>query len=374
MNIPQSINGDGMNLSSPIVQSILNGNGGRFDLPSSSINVQGNEYTNYINNYYSTRVEKVMEPIPMYNNMMYNGYPMYGGYHQTPQTMYVNGQPQMMGYQKPFEMMMNPPQQQMQYGGYQQPSYYGNYVPGMIYNPYAIRAQQEAMKAARAEQCRQQSEVFKTLSKCCHANLGDKDEFEDFEQHLRDRWDYVPEEDLEKKLKENPEYEEIEKYVRLCAIGEKSVRPTPEYNYAFANFFNKKVEERQKEFPDNMSLAEFLDKAHILYIDALRRNYLRGMADGKKQYDSSKYRNLIRQSNGGLSSYFNSILRGRTPNPTSVNVGDMTIDLPTRPGDKSKINVNCPFSEYDEALDKFFQAIDKDNSTAAYLTSNGGGT
>lgn len=365
MNIPQGIPGDGLNISSPIVQSILNGNGGRFDLPSTSISERGNEYVNYVNNYYSNRVEKVMEPIPMYNNMMYNGYPMYGGYQ--PQTMYVNGQQQIMGYQKPFEAMMNPPQPV-----YGQQSYYGNYVPGMVYNPYAVKAQREAMKAARAEQCRQQSEVFKAISRCCHANLGDKDEFEDFEQHLKDRWEYVPEEDLEKKLKENPDYEEIKHYVKLCAIGEKSVQPVPEYNYAFANYLNKRVEDRQKEFPDNMSLAEFLDKAHILYINALRNNYLRGTTDGKKQYDSSKYRNLVRQSNGGLSSYFSSILRGRTPNPTTVNIGDMTIDLPTRPGDKSKINVNCPFSEYDQALDKFFQAIDKDNSTATYLTGGGG--
>lgn len=358
MYVPQSISGDGMNLSSPIVQSILNGGGGRFDLPSNS----SSDYTNYVNNYYSNRVEKTTEPIPMYNNMMYNGYPMYGGGYQQP--MYVNGQPQMMGgYQQPFQQMMNPPQQQ---------SYYGNNVPGMIYNPYALKAQQEAIRAAKSEQFRQQSEVFKKLSRCCHASLGDKDKFEDFEQHLKDRWEYVPEEDIEKKLKENPMYDEILHYTKLCAISDKILQPVPEYNYAFADYLNKRVEERRKEFPDDMSLAEFLDKAHILYINALRNNYARSTVNGKKQYDSNKYKNLIRQSNGGLSSYFNSILKGKTPNPTSLNLGDMTIDLPTRPGDKSKINVTCPFNEYDQALDKFFQAIDKDNSTATYYTGGGG--
>lgn len=387
---------EGMNLSSPIIQSILAGNNGRLEGSGMS--------DDYIKNYYDARTEHIEEYTPMYNNqqMMYGyqpqmycqpqyqptyGYPqqmMYQNQYQQPQMLYQQGYPQpVTGYQQPmtayingqptvlsggdqFSTFMNPP------GSNQ--SYYANYVPGMNYNSYLFKAQQDAARAAREEFARKQSDTMKTISRCAHAVKGDKDKFEDFDKFLDETYNYVPEKTLEEQLKENPDYEEYMKYAHLEDLYYKAMYNIQNpWNVPAVREFNRKIDEVREEFPDDMGLAEYLSKCHKLYFKGLKYQYAKKINDGSRLYDSKKFRELIRQSNGGLGNYFNSILKGKRPDPTSINVGDLTIDLPLGPNDKPRFNVTCPFEddEYNEAFNKFFDAIDQDHSTVNYYLNGG---
>lgn len=215
------------------------------------------------------------------------------------------------------------------------PYYTNNYVYA---NPYQVLQQQKAMEAARKEQQRNYIDALRSISRNVHNSLHDI-EGKELEEFLDNNYNY----EVESKEFEEM-YQEWCLYTKLANL--KPIQP----NYAFLNYADKIRQKNKEEYPDDMSLAEYLNKAGNLYMDALMEQNQRRLRNGKLKYDSSGYRSLI-DLHKSASSYFNSLLTGRTK---SVDIGDLEIQLPTN-GEKPKMVVNMPskFQEYAERRAKF---------------------
>ena len=218
------------------------------------------------------------------------------------------------------------------------PYYTNNY---MYYNPYQALQQQKAMEAAKKEQERNYMDTLKSISKNVHESLHDI-EGKDLEGFLDANYNYE---------EESKEFEEM--YQQWCLYTKLANLKPVQPNYAYINYANKIREKNKSEYPDDMSLAEFLNKAGNLYMDALMEQNQRRMRDGKLKYDSNGYRNLI-DLHRSASSYFNSLLTGNTK---SVDIGDLEIQIPSN-GEKPKMVVNMPskYQEYAERRAKFINA------------------
>lgn len=223
--------------------------------------------------------------------------------------------------------------------------YYGGY--NLYMNPYLYQQQLIAQEAAQREQVRRQCDLMKTLSTIVHKGLGDIDKFENFEDHLT-QYDPI--------TIDNEAYQEELHYNKLC-----NLKPIPP-PYAFYAYCNKVREEYQKKFPDNMRLADYLDNAGELYIEALMTKAKERNRNGKLQYDTSQYKKIL-ESHRSTSSYFNSLLSGEMT-ANKINIDDMEIQLPSNPEDKARMVINTPshMQEYAARKQQFLNAILK-NST-----------
>jgi len=212
-------------------------------------------------------------------------------------------------------------------------------------NPYALLQQQKAMEAARKEQLRQQSETMKSISRMVHQSLGDMDG-EELERYL-EIYDYETE---NKELIELAE--QVREYNRLANL--KPVTP----NYAYINYFNRVSESFKKNYPDNMSLSEYLDKAGELYRQSLIYMYERREKNGKLKYDSDQFNKLV-DLHRTSSSYFNGILTG---NNNSVDIGDLEIKIPDGERPKMVLNMPSKLQEYAARKQAFIQACLNSNT------------
>ena len=229
------------------------------------------------------------------------------------------------GYNQPFSTYMN------------SPYYTNNYS---YYNPYAMIQHQKAMEAARKEAIRKQSDVMKSISRNVHAALGDLDD-KQMEEHLR-QYDYETHDTELEELRE-----QFRLYVKLGNL--KPVQP----NYGYLAYCQKISKSYKDRFPDDMSLADFLENAGVLYREALIEMNERKQRDGKLKYNSDSFKNLV-DLHRTSSSYFNGILTGKEK---SIDIGDLEIRIPDN-GDKPKMVLNMPskFTEYQERRQQFIQA------------------
>lgn len=228
----------------------------------------------------------------------------------------------------PFSAFMNSP-------------YYTN---NFVYNnPYAAMQRQRAEEAARKEQSRKQGDMFKSITKQVHKALGDMDD-QQLNDFVEEKYDYdkVITALTEKK-------EELDLYRKLG-----SLQPTPP-NYAYLNRAANISKSYKDRFPDNMSLAEYLDKAGELYREALMDMNKRAQKDGKLKYDSGRFNNIV-DMHRDASSYFNKILTGQQ---SSIDIGDLEIRLPDgESGDRLSIVPTMPskLQEYAERKRQFLEA------------------
>lgn len=228
----------------------------------------------------------------------------------------------------PFSAFMNAP-------------YYTN---NFVYNnPYAALQRQRAEEAAKKEQARKQGDMFKSITKQVHKALGDMDD-EQLDKFVEDKYDY---DKVHKAISELRE--ELELYGSLTRL-----QPIPP-NYAYlakAANISKSYKDR---FPDDMSLAEYLDKAGELYREALIDLNKRAQRDGKLKYNSSRFNSIV-DMHRDSSSYFNKILTGQQQ---SIDIGDLEIRLPDgESGDRLSIVPNMPsrIQEYAERKRQFLEA------------------
>ena len=217
------------------------------------------------------------------------------------------------------------------------PYYTNNYS---YYNPYAMLQRQKAMEAARQEAIRKQSDVMKSISRNVHKALGDLNE-EQMEEHLK-QYDYET---------HNHELQELAEDVRLYNKLANLVPVQP--NYAYIAYCNKISASYKEKYPDDMSLAEFLDKAGELYRDSLIEMNERKQRDGKLKYNSNGFKDLV-DLHRNSSSYFNGILTG---NQKSIDIGDLEIKIPDN-GNKPSLVLNMPskLTEYQQRRQQFIQA------------------
>lgn len=230
------------------------------------------------------------------------------------------------GNNVPFNQFMNSPYYNNSYG----------YV-----NPYTLIQQQKAMEAARKEAERNQIDTMKHISRIVHKSLKDI-EGEELETFLDNTYNY---EEASKEFEEL--YQQYMSYIKLSNL--KPVQP----NYAYVNYANAVSAKNKARFPDDMSLADYLDKAGELYMEAIIAQNERRERNGKLKYDSNKYRSII-DLHRSTSSYFNSLLTGKTK---SVDIGDLEIQIPPN-GEKPKMVVNMPskYNEYKDRRARFINA------------------
>lgn len=224
--------------------------------------------------------------------------------------------------------------------------YYGGYNLNM--NPYLYQQQLAAQEAAYKEQLRQQSDIMKSLSTTVHKGLGDIDNYENFEAHL-EQYDPV--------MIDNDAYQEELHYNKLCNL--QPIQP----NYAYLAHCAKVREENKRRFPDTMGLADYLDNAGELYLEALTEKAKARNRNGKLQYDTDQYKKIL-ESHRSSNSYFNSLLTGGMSS-SSINIDDMEIQLPSDPEDKTKIVITAPshMQEYAARKQAFLNEILKNAST-----------
>lgn len=319
----------GFNYGSPTVNYVM---GGMNSIPpnpiGNTLNIGGQGYNNYNpaayqQQAYYNQYGQMQYSQPMYNNQSipqqsYNNNP----YTQQPIAGYNSyySQPQAQGYN----------------------SYYGGY--NYLMNPYLMQQQQKAAEAAYKEQIRQESDIFKTVSRIVHKSIGDIDEYEDFDKFLT-QYDpvEVQQEDREEELK----------YNKLANLV-----PNQSGDYYIQNCA-KISENYKKDYPDSMGLFDFLNNAGTLYRNAVIEQTNAINRNAKLQYDTDSYKKIL-ESHRSSSSYFNSLLTGGTPS-SKITVDDMEIELPSSPGDSTKIVVNCPshLKEYASRKQAFLDNIMK---------------
>lgn len=253
-------------------------------------------------------------------------------------TLNIGGQ----GYNyNPTMMQQNLYQQQygMPQNGFMG-GYYGGYNLSM--NPYLYQQQIRAQEAAFKEQERRQSDMMKNLSKIVHKGIGDIEQFENFDDHLK-QYDPV--------TYNTEEHQEELNYDRLSRL--RPVQP----NWNYINHCNRVQEENKKRFPDNMGLSAYLEHAGELVVEALFEKAKQRNRNGKLQYDTDQYRKIL-ESHRATSSYFNSLLTGGMTS-TKINIDDMEVELPSNADDKARIVVNCPshMQEYASRKQAFLQSI-----------------
>lgn len=241
-------------------------------------------------------------------------------------------------------MQQNPMMSNGMMGGY-----YGGY--NLTMNPYIYQQQLKAQEAAMKEQQRLQCDLMKRLSTVVHKGLGDIDKFENFEDHLK-QYDPIS--------IDNEAYKEEMLYNKLSKL-----QPV-QTNYAFIMHCNRVHEMNQKRFPNDMGLADFLDNAGELYLEALESKARERNRDGKLQYNTEQYKKIL-EAHRSSSSYFNSLLAGGMSS-TKINIDDMEIQLPSNPNERPSIVVNTPshMQEYAARKQAFLNEITK-NATNLQL-------
>lgn len=156
--------------------------------------------------------------------------------------------------------------------------YYNNTYNG-YYNPYLVQRQREIEEAQQRENIQQQADIWKKLSRGCHAALGS--DIEDMEEHLK-RYDPVP-------VEQHQEEEHYNTLVNLALHGN-------DYNARVFNAIesNNRLYEKNKErFPDTTSLSDFMANAGELYAEAMMRETKEQEKDVGRLYNSAQYKKLI---------------------------------------------------------------------------------
>lgn len=191
------------------------------------------------------------------------------------------------------------------YGGY----YTGNYNK---YNPYYLQQQQEIQLAQQREAQRTESSLFKRLYKASSTCLG----LEVTEEALS-QFDPQFEEDITAGLN----HEELQKYYSLqqreqymnyhqqqiIAMQGNGVPCVSSEGAAYNNAYHQMFEKAKKEIPDDVGLAEYLEKyAPKKLMEAYEADQKRAQADLTKLYNKSDYNELIKTNRSMFgSSVFN---------------------------------------------------------------------
>lgn len=331
MPLDNNFSPEGFNYGSPTVNYVM---GGMNNIPpnpiGNTLNIGGQGYNNYNPTVYQQPVYYDQYGQMQYQQPVYANQPMVQQY-----SPYQQPQPQVMGYNSYYG------QPQPQVGGYN--SYYGNYNYAM--NPYLVQQQQKAAEAAYKEQMRQQTDMFKTVSRMMHRSVGDMDQYEDFEGYLDQQYNPV----------EIPQetYEEERRYNKLANLV-----PVQSGTRYIENCARISEMNRQK-YPEDMNLHDFLGTVGETYVEALIARSNAANRNGKQQYDSNRYREIV-ESHRSSSSYFNSLLTGGIPS-AKITIDDMEIELPSSPNDSARIVVNCPshLQEYAARKQAFLDTIMK---------------
>lgn len=197
--------------------------------------------------------------------------------------------------------------------------YSGNYNARYI-NPYIYRQQQEAMIAQQHEAVRNQSDMFKNISRTVHKALGNdvSDEF------LNKKYDPV----FEQQQRMDEDEYAYNTLMNMQMNGNEIIG-NPYINQQIINT-NAYCDQYKQNFPDSMSVSEFHARGYELILDAIndeRRSQEKNLG---QLYNRDEYNKLINMHSKS-SKYFNSIMRINEMN--SMNNGtidDINVTLPNK--------------------------------------------
>lgn len=208
-------------------------------------------------------------------------------------------------------------------------------------NPYLVLQRQKAMEAAKKEAIRKQGDMMKSISTVVHKALNDMEE-EELEEHLNRNYNY---QEANSEMEEM--VEQVRQYNKLANL--KPIAP----NYGFLTYCSKVSKSYKDKYPDDMSLADYLNNAGNLYREALIEMNERKQRDGKLKYNSNNFKNIV-DMHRTSSSYFNGILTGKTK---SIDIGDLEIQIPNN-GERPKMVLNMPskMQEYADRKAKFIES------------------
>jgi hypothetical protein len=194
-------------------------------------------------------------------------------------------------------------------GGYYTGAYNG------YYNPYLAAKQQEIQLAQQKELERKNSDMLKRISR--NVNKALHSDIEDMDQYLKQYDPVYPGQD------DNSEDSITHKLLNLHYNGSYVDMSAVQ----LVQYHNQMFDQAKKEFPDDMSMYEFHEKASELYLQARIVRQKDTQKDISKLYNSSEYNQLINMHGKGSANYFDSVFKGGA-SQQETNIDDMEIKLP----------------------------------------------
>lgn len=234
-------------------------------------------------------------------------------------------------------MNTNPMGNMMNIGyGYNQGYMGGYYSPnsntgGGYYNPYLMHQQQKKYEEELKEDQKRSANIWKKISRNVNSVVGS---INDIDEHVKK---YDP-------VESNSYYQDVQEYNKLLNLN--SIGPQPEFNTSRIQIINSNIEKRKEEFPDDMSLTEYFEKAGSLVLEARLAQSKKNQKNISKLYDGDQYSQLVKMHSGN-NNYFNTVFSNRH-NSKDISIDDMEVKLPD--------NIS---NEYYERKRKFLESIFK---------------
>lgn len=207
-------------------------------------------------------------------------------------------------------------------GGY----YSNNY--NNFYNPYLAMQQQKIQEAQMREMQKQQSGIYKRISRSVNRALGNDID----EDYLNKRYDYNTSYNNPNQLTED-QMEDI----KMNQLIDLYYNPQSYCNYENLRFIemSNRIHDRNKQqFPDDTSLYDFMENSYKLYGAILDEQLRHSQRNLSKLYNSKQYNELIQLHSNGTG-YFNTVFNNGMMNNNS-NIDDMEIRMPSKMQDMYK--------------------------------------
>lgn len=188
----------------------------------------------------------------------------------------------------------------------------GNYQ-GRFYDPFQARRQQEAQLAQQREYERQQTDMFKKLSKGVNNALGQ----EISDERLNEL--YNPQ--YAQPIQQDPD--ELA-YHHLMNMNERTQGFNPRLAQVVNNC-NMYYEQMEQKFPKDMSLAEFYEESYQIKMEIMQEKQKEQNKDLTKLYDRNGYAEL-RKIHAHSSKMYNTIFGNQQPTQSN-SIDDMTVSV-----------------------------------------------
>jgi len=307
---------------SPIANSIGYNGGMGYPVPPTPIaNVGGYGYNQPANYGYN----------PYMQQTTYTGYNPYMNQQQQP----VGGSGFEQYLQQPIAggafAQYNP---QQSYGyGYQSQPMVGGYYTNNYYgaNPYLIQRQMELQRMQEEEAMKQQASIMKMISRNVNSYLGVEVDDEYLSQY--DPY-YVDQKEIQCE-------QHWQRMQRLEQLSQQQDNVSTQISRMNQNN-NTRMAQMKENYPDDMSLFEFLERAGELYCEAKAARGYQQEREVNRVYNQGNFQHLLNLHNTS-GSYYSSIMNF---DPNDISTDDLEVTLPE----------NLARS-YSERKAKFFSAI-----------------
>lgn len=199
--------------------------------------------------------------------------------------------------------------------GYNQ-DYYGNTMNRGYFNPYLYYQQQKALEAQMREEKRRRYDVMKSLLRKSNKSTDNIEE-------------YIKQYDVDYVNSVQNDINEYNKFIQMH--NNHIMHQGNEINHFIIHSNN--VSQRNKEnFPDDMSMLDYFDKAGEILLDITIQKSRDKAKDVSKLYNRDDYLDLIKLHKGNIP-YFNTISKSKF-STGDIDIDDMEVTLPNELSDE----------------------------------------